>query len=57
MLSHGLQAIFTDIPLTVTGLLFFLVAHASIIGRLCFSPAESFDHLAELPLSDEEPRA
>lgn len=53
MLSHGLQKIFTDVPLTVAGLLIFLAVHGSIVARVLFGSKVMFDAQANLPLEGE----
>jgi hypothetical protein len=54
MLSQGLQAIFTDVPLTAAGLLIFLGVHLSIVGRLFFAKSDSFKAESLLPFDSEE---
>lgn len=56
MLSHGLQTFFTDIPLTVIGLILFLSAHASIVARVFFGRKDHFLKESLLPFKDEEVR-
>ena len=53
MLAHGLQKIFTDVPLTVAGLLIFLAVHGSIVARVLFGSKVLFDAQANLPLEGE----
>jgi hypothetical protein len=54
MLAHGIQTVFTDLPLTIAGLVLFFAAHASIVGRIFLSRKDAFTEESLLPFTEEE---